>query len=303
MSATPRAVVVRRRSDYELLLARHGTRGQAKFFLASRGQDIDEIEFVHSEVEDVRAEVLRSLPPRWRRVELLRDEFGRFLFEPHDVVVAVGQDGLVANVAKYLSGQFVVGVNPLASRFDGVLVRAAREVVGEWLASIDAGERVVLEERTMVAVRLGDGQSLLALNEIFVGHRTHQSARYRIGTGKALERQSSSGVIVASGTGATGWARSISSSRRTQLELPRPDEARLVYFVREAFPSVATGTKVVEGSLLPKRELQVVSEMNEGGVVFGDGIESDHLRFGWGESATIGIAKERLRLVVGVAGH
>jgi hypothetical protein len=39
----------------------------------------------------------------------------------------------------------------------------------------------------MVQAELDDGQRLLALNEIFVGHRTHQSARYRLGFGRASE--------------------------------------------------------------------------------------------------------------------
>ena len=46
-------------------------------------------------------------------------------FGPEDVIIAVGQDGLVANVAKYLDGQPVVGVNPDPQRNPGVLVRHA----------------------------------------------------------------------------------------------------------------------------------------------------------------------------------
>lgn len=40
-----------------------------------------------------------------------RAHFDRFVFAPEDVVIAVGQDGLVANVAKYLDGQPVLGIN------------------------------------------------------------------------------------------------------------------------------------------------------------------------------------------------
>ena len=43
--------------------------------------------------------------------------------------------------------------------------------------------------------------------------------------------------------------------------------------------------------------IEIVSELDEGGVVFGDGIESDRVDFGWGVQATIGVARERLRLV------
>jgi hypothetical protein len=37
--------------------------------------------------------------------------------------------------------------------------------------------------------------------------------------------------------------------------------------------------------------------MNEGGVVFGDGIEDDRIDFAWGTCARIGVAEARLRLV------
>jgi hypothetical protein len=159
--------------------------------------------------------------------------------------------------------------------------------------------RAEVEERTMVAARLDDGQALLALNEVFVGHRTHQSARYRIRFAGGEERQSSSGLIVSTGTGATGWARSINGERRRPLDLPRPGEQALCFFVREPFPSVATGTKV-DGARVPAGEaLEVVSEMDEGGVVFGDGLEEDRLDFAWGSVLRVETAPERLRLVRG----
>jgi len=56
--------------------------------------------------------VLGAIPSDWRRARVDRADLDRFLFEPEDVVVAVGQDGLVANVAKYLTGQPVIGCNP-----------------------------------------------------------------------------------------------------------------------------------------------------------------------------------------------
>ena len=78
----------------------------------------------------------------------------------------------------------------------------------------------------MAAARLDDGQELLALNEVFVGHASHQSARYTLALGERAERQSSSGLIVATGTGATGWAASIHRERHSGLALPAPEDDR-----------------------------------------------------------------------------
>ncbi|MBL8886604.1 MAG: hypothetical protein JNK16_08085 [Phycisphaerales bacterium] len=292
-----RAVVVRRPTDYESLISTHATRGQAEFFLQSRSQSIEEIEQEHSIVQSAIATVLAGIPSRWRRAGIDRSELSRFLFEPDDVVITVGQDGLVANVAKYLSGQLAVGVNPLPQRFDGVLVRHPAAAASDLLADIDANRPVAVQSRAMVRARLDDGQSLTALNEIFIGHRSHQSARYRIALGDRVERQSSSGIICCTGTGATGWASSIHRATASPLALPGPTEAKLCFFVREAWPSKFTMTGLSSGTLQADNQLVVTSELNQGGVVFGDGIEDDYLPFDWGRVASVGIDEQRLRLV------
>jgi len=43
-SNTPRAVFVTRETDFELLVARHGTREQSRFFLETRGQRLEDAE-------------------------------------------------------------------------------------------------------------------------------------------------------------------------------------------------------------------------------------------------------------------
>jgi hypothetical protein len=175
-------------------------------------------------------------------------------------------------------------VNPDPGAYDGLLVRPRVEATADLLADAAIG-RGSIEERTMVEVRLDDGQRLLALNELFVGHRPHQSARYRVRRGGREERHSFSGLIVATGTGSTGWARSIQRDRRAEVVLPAPRERALAFFVREAFPSMATGTSITEGRLGEEERLAFVSEMNEDGVVFGDGIEDDRLALRLGRAS------------------
>jgi len=292
----PRAVVVTRPTEYERLIVRHGTREQASFFLRQSGRGLDELDARHQKRQRAIEAVSAAVPLRWRRARIDRADLSRFLFGPEDVVVVVGQDGLVANVAKYLRGQPVVGVNPDPSRNDGVLAPHPPEAAADLLAAIARG-RAKVEERTMVEARLDDGQRLLALNEVFVGHRTHQSARYRIALGAAEEAHSSSGVIVATGTGATGWARSITRQRNAPPALPSPEARSLVFLVREPFPSVATGTSLEAGTIAEGATLTLRSEMDDEGTLFGDGIEDDRVPIGWGQRVALGVAPERLRLV------
>jgi hypothetical protein len=295
----PRLVVVTRKTPLEELKARHGTIGQARFVLAARKQRVDWFEQADGQLQDGVQRVLAGLPGDRRRTRIDRDDVDRFVFEPEDIVLAVGQDGLVANVAKYLDGQVLIGVNPDPTRYDGVLCRVKPERVPAALAWLDTrtGTEFHEEKRVLARVERDDGQVLHALNEVFVGHASHQSARYVLTVGGKEERQSSSGIICATGTGATGWARSIARQRANPPELPGPEEKRLVWLVREPFPSVSTGVTFEAGSIQPGGSLRIVSEMGERGVIFADGIESDVIEFTSGQIATITIAERALRLV------
>jgi NAD kinase len=297
VSLAPRVVVVSRRSELDELLARHGTRAAADFYLRQRGRDMAEVTSRHALLDSALAAVGAAIPADWRRGHLERADLSRFLFGPEDVVVAVGQDGLVANVAKYLDGQPVIGIDPEPGRNAGVLVRHAPARLGALLGSRAFDERFV-EEHTMVHATLDDGQELLGLNEVYVGHATHQSSRYVLSTVDGQrERQSSSGIVVSTGTGATGWCSSIARERSSAPSLPSPSAAELCWFVREAWSSPATGVSLTSGVLGPEASLEVASE-GERLVVFADGVEDDRLELSWGQRVTVGVATRRLRLVV-----
>src|SRR5690606_37325274 len=134
---------------------------------------ITELEERHHSTQRAIDVATASVPVDWRRGRVERADVSRFLFSPDDIVVVVGQDGLVANVAKYLGGQPVIGIDPEPERNAGVLVTHAADTVGELLRSTEQ-----VEERTMVEATLDDGQRLVALNEIFIGHPSHLTARY-----------------------------------------------------------------------------------------------------------------------------
>ncbi|MEW2316206.1 hypothetical protein [Streptomyces bauhiniae] len=295
MSLAPRAVLVHRTTEYEELVARHGTHGQAAFFLSSRGRDIEEVAERHRRARRALAEVTAAVPLNWRQALLERADLDRFLFAPEDVVVVVGQDGLVANAAKYLDGQPVIGIDTDPGRNPGVLVRHRPRDAAALLASAQG----TAEELTMVEAVTDDTQRLVALNEIYLGAPGHQTARYRLGLDGdrgVVETQASSGVLVGTGTGATGWLRSVWQERGGTLPLPAPTEDRLLWFVREAWPSPATGTSLVGGGLTASASLTLTVESDRL-IAFGDGIESDALQLTWGQTVRVGVCGRRLRLV------
>jgi len=214
----------------------------------------------------------------------------QFLFEPHDLVVAVGQDGLVANVATYLEGQPLAGVNPDPGTIDGALLAFSVDSFITALPQLLTDGRP-FREATLAEAQTSDQQTLRGFNEIFVGVPTHQSARYRIRHGKHEEVQSSSGLIVATGSGSTGWLRSLRGE--ASIFDPAADELRFV--VREAWPGRGFGATLLEGSVTREDRLVIESRMD--GIIFADGIEADAVRFDAGVTVTITPAVQRARLV------
>lgn len=63
------------------------------------------------------------------------------------------------------------------------------------------------------------------------------------------------------------------------------------------FPSVATGTSIRTGKLA-EGALQVTSRMNDGGLIFADGMEQDFLGSYWGRRVSVAPAADALHLVV-----
>lgn len=294
MTLAPRVVLVHRRTELTELTERHGTRGQAAFYLRTRGRRIEDLAERHEAVTAAITAVTSAIPPDWRRGLVEREDLSRFLFAPDDIVVAVGQDGLVANVAKYLDGQIVIGIDPEPGRNPGVLVRHAPRQAASLLRDAPSAAVTAL---SMVTAATDDGQELTALNEIYLGQPTHQTARYTLRPpGGPAEQQASSGLIVSTGTGATGWCRSAWLERHSTLALPEPDEARLAWFVREAWPSPATGTSLTEGSVGAGQALEVTAESDRL-VLFGDGIETDTVPLTWGQTARLHLASRSLRLL------
>lgn len=310
MTLPPRVVLVHRKTEFDELIERHGTRGQAAFFLSGRGQSIDPVQDRHRAVQAALAAVSAAVPADWRRGLVERADLPRWSFAPGDIVVVVGQDGLVANLARYVDGQPVIGINPEPQRNPGVLVPHAPAAAGPLLvaaasqlagspAGSPAGRSAGsgIEELAMVQAVADDGQRLVGLNEVFIGQPTHQTARYTLAVPDGTaERQASSGLIVCTGTGATGWGRSAWLERHSAVDLPGPADRRLAWFVREAWPSPVTGAACTEGALGAGESIGLSVESDRL-VAFCDGIESDAVSLASGQRVIVGLADRKLRLV------
>ena len=303
-----KAVVITRLTRVDELVRRFNNMTQAAFYVRKMGGDIEDyIEEDRVYKSAVSASVGR-LQAMLRVQQVDREFVPNFMFGDDDIVVVIGQDGLVANALKYLRGQPLIAVNPEPARYDGVLLPFREPDLDAVVRDVLGGRRPG-REITMAIARLNDGQRLLAVNDFFIGRQSHVSARYSIRIGGMEENQSSSGIIVSTGLGSTGWLKSVVAGARgvagaiighelpAGAEAPGWDSDFLYYSVREPFPSKVTGTGLVFGKITDS-PLFIASQMAEGGVIFSDGVEQDFLQFNSGIEAEISVAARKGRIVV-----
>jgi len=311
--ATPQyenVIIVTRKTELDDLVARFNTRAQARFYLEQAGHTFEAIEIAHEKHQKVLGKIRKAIPQAFKSQVIDREMVPRFTFGEADLVVTVGQDGLVSNTAKYLSGQPILAVNPDPEHFDGVLLPFTVDTAGQQLRETLFGPAIT-KKVTLAKAELTNGQSLLAFNDFFIGARSHVSARYLIEVGGRAENHSSSGIIISTGAGSTGWLQSVYAGAAGVVEAlggkvsPPGNHGRLswdtnslVYSVREPFPSIATETSIVHGAFTNDAPLHVTSQMATNGVIFSDGVEADYLEFNSGSELTVTTAPDPARLII-----
>jgi hypothetical protein len=314
-------ILVVRHTRIDELTARFNTLGQSKFYVEHQGADFSDYLQEDEQYKQAIVTAQKTLSRQGRVHLLQRDFLANFVFGKQDLIVVLGPDGLVANTVKYLNGQPVIGVNPDPHRWEGVLLPFQVNDLTHLVPEVFAHRRP-LKEVTMAKVTLNNGQVLYAVNDLFIGPQTHLSARYLLKIGEQEESQSSSGIIVSTGLGSTGWLKSLVAGaagiaqallqeRKLMMvdftgrlrdlswcECQFPWDADYLHFtVREPFPSATSQANLVFGKITTDQPLVLVSQMAEHGVIFSDGIEHDFLEFNSGTQATIGLAEKRGYLV------
>jgi NAD kinase len=303
-------IIITRKTRLNELMYRFNTFEQAKFYIEHMGADFQDYIEEDRQYNDSLNSLKESLK-HMGKLQIVDKEFlPNFIFSENDIVVILGPDGLVVNTSKYLNGQPVIAINPDIQRWDGILlpftVKDAKKIIMDVMAN-----KHNIKFVTMAMANLNDGQSLYAVNDLFIGQKSHVSARYEIKLGDCTEKHSSSGIIISTGLGSTGWFKSIirgaevitGSLANEQFEFSNsvqtPWHADYLYFsVREPFPSIVNGTSLVFGKIDAQAPLVLTSLMPANGVIFSDGIEADFLSFNAGAIATINIADKKVNIVV-----
>lgn len=309
-SSENKIVLIVRKTRLDELIARFNTESQARFYVEHLGADFSDYKREH---ETYKASVLsaqRLLSGVGRLQTVDREFITNFIFGHTDTVVVLGQDGLVANCLKYLDGQSVVGVNPDPARWEGVLLPFTVPDLPRIIPEVFSRNRPICEV-TMAKVELNNGQSLYGVNDLFIGPKSHTSAHYELQIDGHVETHSSSGIIVSTGLGSTGWFRSVvagatgiaarlsGNKKQGKTQGNFAWDADYLYFsVREPWPSKTSSAETTFGKITIKKPLRLISHMPENGVIFSDGIENDFLEFNSGTLALISVADKIGHLVI-----
>ncbi len=301
------AIIVKNKTRLEVLIEKFNTKSQAQFYIERSGGNWNDYEVEHDNFHQSLASVQKQLSQVIKNKIVDRSFLPSFIFNDKQMVIVVGQDGLVANTAKYVNEIPIVAVNPDTERYDGILLPFNSENF------IDGVKQVIKNEyqfktSTLAEAKLNDGQRLLAFNDLFIGTSSHVSARYRISYSNNSEEHSSSGIIVSTKSGSTGWLSSIFNmtnglntflnEEKNNAIISPLNDAQLMFVVREPFQSKKTQTGIVTGLLNHQSTLTIESFMPSNGVIFSDGIESDFLNFNSGSIVKIGTAKEKAKIVL-----
>lgn len=301
------AIVVVNKTRLEQLVDRFNTKAQAKFFIEHAGGDFGDYELEHLAFHHSLEKLSHAVNKHLKLKIIDRKFLPNFLFGKKDAVIVLGQDGLVANTAKYTGELPILAVNPDEARYDGILLPFTIDSFEQGLVNL-MENKTSSKLVTMAEVKTNEGQRLLAFNDFFIGPATHTSARYKISYQQQVENQSSSGIIVSTGAGSTGWLSSVINMANgidSVFKAGKPnfklkmkwDEDKLVFVVREPFKSKHSQVGVTAGIINGENKLILESYMPSNGVVFSDGIESDYLHFNSGTRIEIGIAKQKANII------
>lgn len=300
------AIIVKSKTRLELLIERFNTKSQAKFYIESLGGNFQDYVLEDENFKRSLEKLQTQLTKEIKNKTIDREYLPTYLFSNKNLIVVIGQDGLVANTAKYSNGQPIIGVNPDKERYDGVLLPFDTD-------SAIIGVRELLNSKGQVRTlnfaqaELNDGQKLLGFNDLFIGPSSHVSARYKISFKNKYEEQSSSGLIVSTQAGSTGWLSSIFNmaygvtglfEKDLKPKRPKLKPNELLFSVREPFKSIRSNIDITAGIISGENKLIIESFMPNYGVIFSDGIEKDFLNFNSGSIAKIGLSKEQTNLVI-----
>src|SRR3989344_3908050 len=156
--------------------------------------------------------VLDTLGNKFELAELVMGDNIRGIL-PNSLVIAIGGDNYLQLVSHFIGNQSLIGINSDPENSDGTLTHFTAESFIDFVPKLESG-KFNIEEWTRLQATINDKKiPTLATSEIYIGaYKSTDMSRYILelrkgsrGRVRESEEQKSSGLVVSTKAGETGW--------------------------------------------------------------------------------------------------
>lgn len=206
-----------------------------------------------------------------------------------DLAITVGGDGTFAKAANLVNGSYLLGINSNPSESEGALTSLDICDI-ERLEDLINNNFEVMEHTRAQMILNGKHIDELATNEIYIGTSAQfLTSRYKIRHKGVEEEQRSSGVIVTTGTGSSGWFNSAGGKKFGRAE------KKLAFLVREPYIGERLfRPELLKGEIKEKESIILTSTRDYGGII---AINSSVYNFNGGDIAEIKISDKPTKVI------
>lgn len=210
-------------------------------------------------------------------------------FDDVDMVISLGGDGTFVRAGNFVKNQLIFGINSDPETSEGALVSLFSNDVEKLNDIIDGKYKTMIRERARVVLNEKEIRELV-VNAVFVGAASQfHCSRYVVDFKGHKEEHRSSGILVSTGSGSTGWFKSAGG------EIFKHDEKKLKFIIREPYNGDRLyRPELVSGEIADGESIEIISTRDYGGVV---AVDDSVYEVKKGDSIKVSLSDFPLRVV------
>lgn len=292
---TSRILVVQKKTKFELDMEIYSSLDEYKKICKLQNFLFDRIFQSHQRQEESREYLRKQVIPQARFI--FRDELSTINMDDFDLVISLGGDNHFTFVAHQVFPKIILGLNSDPDTSVGALLGFSTESFENLVQN--AWKSATIEEWSLIHTTLTypDGRvvhTFPSVSEISIRNNSPDLiSRYLIQFKDEIEEQKSSGLLLYTGAGSTGWVASCYPKKTG----PFPKDQRYFQvYAREPRRKDKTYEHFRWIDFRVEDSVEVVSEMN-GGISI-DSLAERYYLFPPGTKAEFTLGKTRLKVVI-----
>jgi len=187
-SSDRKVILVTRETRLEGLIARYHTAAQAKFYVEHLGAEFTDYQREHDAYLAAKRHAIETLE-QWGRYQIVDRSFLPSSFSVRPTSWWRLDRWARRHIMKYLDGHPADRVNPDSGRYDGVLLSVRCHPIWHCCCRCRGGQARV-QERNDGESRPDGRTALYAVNDLFIGARSHTPRSTKIRTERNTQTQS-----------------------------------------------------------------------------------------------------------------